>query len=254
MVMPDGVMSVGTAEAPVIANSRIVFMDEPTNPVTDPEQWGMGLLVFGEFNVSGLEKTSSYVRLAKEPVSGARQLELTESPVGWKAGDIIVLPDTSSAWNPNKVEELIVESVNGRIVSLRHPLAFAHPGAKLADGSLQYLPHVGNISRNVVFTSANPLGFRGHTAFFANADIDVRYAQFDALGRTTNEKTDNTILAPDGTVLKHGTNQAGRYSFHVHHLVGQNNPTNTGFQFQVIGNSITDGLRWEWCFTTQVTG
>lgn len=244
MVMPDGAMSVGTAANPVTANTKIVFMDEPTNPIADPESWGMGLLVFGEFNVHGIAKTSSYVRLAKEPVRGASQLELTEVPVGWKSGDVLVLPDTSSAWSPNRVEELVIQSVSGRVVTLTKPLAFSHPGAKLADGTLQYLPHVGNISRNVVFTSENPLGFRGHTAFFANADVDVRYAQFSALGRTTNEVTDDTVFAPSGQVVKIGSNQAGRYSFHLHHVAGAVNPTNAGYQFQVVGNAITDGLRW----------
>ena len=40
------------------------------------------------------------------------------------------------------------------------------------------------------------------------------------------------------------TNHIGRYPLHIHHLWGPVNPSNTGYQFEVVGNAVNDSLKW----------
>jgi hypothetical protein len=75
-------------------------------------------------------------------------------------------------------------------------------------------------------------------------DADIRYGEFRDLGRTTGAPLDNTVIDANGVVTHIGTNQVGRYSLHMHHLFGPYNETNEGYQFKIIGNSVTEGLKW----------
>jgi len=74
--------------------------------------------------------------------------------------------------------------------------------------------------------------------------VDIRYALFKDMSRTTKAPLDNTTRDSTGKVTHIGTNQIGRYSLHMHHLYGPANPTNTGYQFQLIGNAIDSGKKW----------
>jgi hypothetical protein len=82
-----------------------------------------------------------------------------------------------------------------------------------------------------VIRSANPAGTRGHTIHVHRADVDVRYTLFKDLGRTTNDD-----LGP--------SNQMGRYPLHMHHVMGPVNPSDTGHQYRLIANAITDSRKW----------
>jgi hypothetical protein len=94
------------------------------------------------------------------------------------------------------------------------------------------LPHAGNLTRNVVIRSENPSGTRGHTLYTHRSTVAIRYVQFQDLGRTR------------ATALNASTNHIGRYPLHIHHLWGPINPSNTGYQFEVVGNAINDSLKW----------
>ena len=48
--------------------------------------------------------------------------------------------------------------VAGTTVTLRAPLAFDHKGARDANGVLNFVPHVANVTRTLTFRSANPTG------------------------------------------------------------------------------------------------
>jgi len=103
------------------------------------------------------------------PLAGQTRLVLAEPPTGWRAGDHLVLPDTRQLGGDERGgryqpqwEELTVAAVSGETVTLSAPLAFDHKGARRPDGVLEFLPHVGNLTRNVVIRSANPRGVRGH--------------------------------------------------------------------------------------------
>ena len=109
------------------------------------------------------------------------------------------------------------------------PLQYDHLGARDFNGVLEFLPHVGNLTRNVIVRSANPTGTRGHVLFIHMADIDIRYALFRDLGRTTFRPLNTT------------TNHIGRYPIHIHHVSGPLATPANGYQFTLIGNAVDGG-------------
>jgi G8 domain len=252
LVLPGGILEVGTAAAPVPASmsARIIIKDVPLNASADPDQYGTGLLsVDGEVSFHGAVKSPTFIRTTQEPRAGHSTLALERPAAGWRVGDRIFLPDTRQVptdhwFNPGYqlyVEERTIQglSADGRTITLSAPLAFDHRGARDADGTptvvagtVALLPHVGNLTRNVVIGSENPSGTRGHTLFTSRSRVAIHYVQFQDLGRTR--------AAP----LHSSSNHIGRYPLHIHHLWGPFNPTNTGYQFEIVGNAINDSLKW----------
>jgi hypothetical protein len=203
---------------------------------TDAGQYGTGLIVVGTLRALGTEKTP-FLRLAVEPVAGASTLTLASPPVGWQAGDRIVVPDSRHVksnevtnWAPTtpQWETRTIASVSGSVVTLTAPLTYAHPGARDAAGALRFLPHVGNLSRDIVIRSPEGVTTRGHVLQTGRADVEIRYVRFENLGRTT-------IAALNAT-----TNVAGRYPLHMHHLMGPATPAGP-HQFTLVGNAIDGG-------------
>jgi hypothetical protein len=252
IVLPRGSLEVGTPASPVEpwASAQIVIADRATDPVTDPDQFGTGLVVIdGTVTIHGAVKSPTFVRTAIEPRAGHTTVAFERPVTGWEVGDRIFLPDTRQVpadhwFNPGyalQVEERTIFSIaaDGRSIVLSSPLSFDHRGARDADGAasivqggIALLPHLGNLTRNVVIRSENPTGTRGHALFTHNSTLSVQYAQFQDLGRTKAEPLDAR------------TNHIGRYPVHIHHLWGPANPTNTGYQFQLVGNAMSDSLKW----------
>ncbi len=205
----------------------------------DPSQYGTGLLsVNGTVTMHGLAMSATFERLAVEPRAGHTTLTLARSVSGWAPGDRISLPDTrhlleSEKWShyQPRWEERTIAAVSGQTITLTSPLQFDHPGARNGDGTLEYLPHVARLTRNVIIRSENPAGTRGHTLLTYRSRVDVRFVLFQDLGRTTNE--------PLGA-----GNQIGRYPLHLHHLWGPADPSGTGPQFRVIGNAMVRSRKW----------
>ncbi|MFZ2522073.1 MAG: G8 domain-containing protein, partial [Minisyncoccia bacterium] len=249
IVYDTGHLVIGTSANPIQAQftAEIVIKSKPLNTSTDPDQFGISLITFGRVTIHGATKTPSFLRTSVEPRAGNTTITLEQSPSGWKIGDRIFLPDTRQVsidnwFNPNyalQVEERTISNISGNIITLSSPLSYDHRGAKDANGSptvlsngIKLLPHVGNLTRNVVIRSENPSGTRGHTMYTNRADVDIRYAQFQDLGRTT----------PLG--LDASSNHIGRYPVHFHHLWGPTNPSNTGYQYEFIGNAVNDSRKW----------
>ena len=262
LVQPSGAFEVGTASNPIPASitAEIIIKDKPldtTNDgvgVYDPQQWGTSILVVdGEIKMHGAIKSPTFIRLDQEPKAGDKTLFLEQSPQGWKPGDRLILPDTRQLtwWPPSKYgssvtpewEELTIQSISGSTVTLTSALKYDHLGARDGNNTLQFLPHVGNLTRNVVIRSENPNGVRGHTAWLHNADADIRYVQFQDLGRTTNSSIDNTSLDANGIATHIGANQIARYPFHTHHLSGPTTVPANGFQTTAIGLAIDNGAQ-----------
>lgn len=250
-VLETGRLEIGTTESPVAADvtAELVISDRPIDLARDPEQLTGGLIGLGTVRIHGTPKDPAFVRVAEEPLAGRSTLVLEGAVSGWNVGDRLVIPDTrqlredernsASQW-----EELTVAAVSGTNVRLVAPLFFDHKGARRPDGTLEFLPHVGNLTRNVIIRSANPSGVRGHVIFVAHPDVDIRYVLFTALGRTRMGVLDSTEFSPDGAVRHVGTNQIGRYSLHFHHAFGPKTPQSNGHQFTVIGNAIDDASKW----------
>jgi uncharacterized repeat protein (TIGR01451 family) len=265
LVMAGGELQIGTAANPVAATvkAEVVFPDVALDLVNDPAQYGNGLIALGKVTIYGAAMNQTFVELAAEPVAGATTLVLSQPVTGWRVGDRLELPDTRMLYSEiapddptlgtyvsqRELVTLASISSDGLTLTLSQPLVFDHLGARDGDGVLNFLPHVANLTRNVVLRSANARGVRGHTLFTARADVDIHYAQFSGLGRTTVDFLNNTTFDASGNVTHIGTNQVGRYSVNFQNLVGPASPQGDGYQFTFQGNSVfcpLDPMTFRW--------
>jgi PKD repeat protein len=245
LVLAGGTLQVGTTANPVQSNvsAQIVFADQPLNLTTDPSQYGNGLIALGTVTMCGATKSETFVNLAAEAHAGNTTLLLSQPVSGWRAGDRLILPDTSQPSDTSlasnwELVTLAAVSADGKALTLTAPLQYDHLGARDANGVLTFLPDVGDLTRNVVVKSANAQGTRGYTLFTGRAAVDIRYTQFSGLGRTTNNIQDNTTYDAAGNVTHVGTNQIGRYSVFFDNLVGPTTAPADGYQFTFEGNAV----------------
>lgn len=253
-VMSTGYLEIGTTTTPVSSSvtAEVVISNTPIDTSADPEQWGTGFLSFGKVRINGSMKNPTFLRVATEPMAGQNTITLAQAPTGWNVGDRIFIPDTRHL-KTNEVtagtpffalkpqwEEFTIAGISGNVITLNSSLLYNHKGARDVAGNIDFLPHIGNLTRNVVFRSENPLGTRGHMAMIHMADADIRYAAFRDMGRTTYD------------LLAAGTNQKGRYALHMHHDMGPMSPTANGYQFTLVGNAIDGGSsvhKFKWGIT-----
>jgi hypothetical protein len=253
MVLDGGYLEVGSAAKPVPAKvtAEIIITDQKIDRKLDPAELGTGIESLGKITMHGAVKTPTFARLAKEPLAGQTTLTLEQPVSAWKAGDHIVIPDTRQLresqrgdnYQPRD-EKLEIASISGTQVTLKSALKFDHKGARNADDKLEFLPHVGNLSRNVVVRSENPAGTRGHMIFMSRSDVDLRYVEVREMGRTKMGVLDNTEFTDKGQVAKLGTNQIGRYAIHFHHNFGPKQTPGNGYQFTLVGNSVDGAPKW----------
>jgi len=252
-VMDQGTLEVGTTDDPVLPNvtAEIIIADQPIDRAIDPAQIGTGIESLGRITMHGSVKSPTFARLSREPIAGDMNLVFDQPLTGWMPGDHIVIPDTRQLrdnerggnYEPQD-EELQVTAVAGNQITLANPVRHAHRGARNADGKLEFLPHAGNISRNVVIRSENPTGTRGHMIFMSRANVDLRYVEAREMGRTRMGVLDNSEFDSAGRLIKFGTNQIGRYAIHFHHDFGPTNTPANGYQFTLIGNSVDGAPKW----------
>ncbi len=257
-VMPVGTLEIGTPLVPVRSNvtAELIIADRPLDLQNDPSQFAAGLIGFGKVTMHGSELATTWTRLVAEPRAGNQFLRVAQVDPYWRPGDTLVIPDSRQvAWSqesqftggqlPPQWEEVTIDRIFGGTIVLQEPLQFDHLGARNADGELVLLPHVATLTRNVIVRSENPQGTRGHVLLGGRADVAISYARFSDLGRTDAFRDlDNTTFAPDGTVTHIGTNQIARYAMHFHHLIGPENPSNSGYQFKFVGNTVDRSLKW----------
>lgn len=236
-VMPTANLEIGTPESPVqpAFKAELVIADQPLDRDLDPDQYGTGLLVFGRIRTAGAVKTPTFARLAQEAQAGNNLLTADQALNSWNAGDRVALPMTSIFYGAGQDDEterrsLRTDSAGGSL-ALDSGLSNGHLGARDAAGALTFLPHIANLTRNVVIRSQNPNGTRGHTFFTTRADVDLRYTAFQDLGRTKPGPLDPL------------TNHIGRYAVHLHHLWG-NYPATGPYQYQLIGDVVDGAMKW----------
>ena len=252
-VLETGRLEVGTADTPVAGNvtAEIVILDQPVDTIRDPDQLTRGLVGLGTVRMHGALKTPTFSRVVAEPLAGQTVLRLSQPVSGWNVGDALVLPDTRQLMQGERGEnyapqweEHRVAAISGSAITVSDPLAYDHRGARDGAGVVELLPHVGNVSRNVIVRSENPAGTRGHVLFNNRADVDIRYTLFKGLGRTRMGVLNSVEYGADEEVRRTGTNQIGRYSLHFHHTFGPTTPQANGHQFTIIGNAIDDASKW----------
>jgi hypothetical protein len=253
VVLEEGHLEIGSVAKPVTPQmtAELIIADQPINTTIDPGQVGTGIIGLGKVVMHGAVKTPTFVRLHREPLAGHTAIELEQPVAGWSTGDHVVIPDTRQLRASERgksyasqTERVQIASIAGNQVTLAAPLRFDHKGARNAAGMLEFLPHVGNLSRNVIVRSENPNGTRGHTMFISHADVDLRYVAFKELGRTKMGGLNNTQFDTDNRPLKIGTNQIGRYAVHFHHDFGPRAMPINGHQFTLIGNAIDGAPKW----------
>lgn len=238
-VLQGGELQIGTATTPVAPNvkAEVIFPDQPFDLALDPLNWGHGLVALGKVTIHGAVNANPFIRLAAEPLAGQTTLTLSQPATDWKVGDKLILPDTrqlndatrGTNYTPQwEVLTIAGISADGLRFTLTTPLQYSHPGARNAtSGALEFLPHVNNTTRNVIIRSANSQGTRGHVVFTYRADVDVRYATFGGLGRTTL----SDIRQPGFT--------ADRNPVQFRHLFGPAAVPPNGYQYTFVGNVVT---------------
>jgi hypothetical protein len=253
MVLEQGGLEIGTEATPVSpgVTAEIIIADRLIDKNLDPTQMGTGIQGLGRMTMHGAAKTPTFLRLAREPAAGATALVLERTVQGWRPGDRLVLPDTrqlrADERGPNRLthdEEVQIASITGDQVTLAAPLRYDHKGARAANGTLDFLPHVGNITRNVVIRSENPQGTRGHVMFMSRADVDLRYVEVREMGRTKAGVLDNSEVDASGRLLRFGANQIGRYAIHFHHDFGPRVTPANGYHFTLVGNAVSGTPKW----------
>jgi Ca2+-binding RTX toxin-like protein len=238
VVSSQGTFQMGTAAAPIArgVKARLLFTGGTLiNRTLDPFGIGRGLISHGKVSIHGAE-VSSYAALAGPVTAGMKSLELKSAPVGWQAGDSIVVASTAGGAAQNEVRRIL--SVQGTMVQLDRSLSFAHaaPAANLE-------VHVANLTRNAVLESESTYTVRrGHVMFMHSRDVDIAYAGFSKLGRTDKLKVVNDATVGTDWRLKSGTgtNPRGRYAVHFH----RNGLTNDGQPSVIKGSAVVDSPGW----------
>jgi hypothetical protein len=250
VVLAGGNLVVGTQANPIAANvtAQIVFPDQPLNTTFDPQQFGNGLIVLGNMTTYGTTK-ASYVTLGQEAHAGDTVLHLAAPATGWRQGDRLFLADTRQLFQgvntgTNYVpqwEQPLIQSISsdGLTVTLSAALQYDHLGARDANGVLDYLPQVADMTRNVSIHSQNASGTRGYALFTYRADVNINYTGFGGMGRTTKDAIDDTTFDSSGQVTHVGTNQENRNPITFFDLIGPTSPQANGYQYTFVGNTIS---------------
>lgn len=253
LVMSDGALEAGTPAQPVDArvSAEIVIADQWIDTIVDPAQVGNGIAGLGRITMHGAVKTPTFTRLAQEARAGQTTLTLEQPVPSWQAGDHLVIPDSRQVREDERGgayrsqdEKVEIASVSGARVALASPLKHDHLGVRNDEGAVEFLPHVGNVSRNVRVRSENPRGTRGHMLFMYRATVDLRYVEVRDMGRTRAGALDSTSFDGTGRVLRVGTNQIGRYAIHFHHTFGPRATPANGYQFTLTGNAVDGASKW----------
>ena len=185
--------------------ARVIFADTGAIDLAwDPLQFSRGMVSHGEVSIFGATVTS-FEQLAVDAKIKDKTLVLAGTPVGWKAGDRLVLTgDTATnSKNVNRDEEVQIVSIGTTadghtIVTITDPAVPTWAGLKnnhsVATG------YVADVSRNATFESQNVsvVARRGHVMFMHNDEVHVDAAGFYGLGRTDKRNAiDDPVLSPD---------------------------------------------------------
>jgi hypothetical protein len=189
-------------------------------PVSDPEQFSNGILVWGAWKPYGA-KRRRFVQVAKEPKAGDTAIWLAAYPIGWQPGDRLVISDTrvpfvskdkkyqktpGNKWEgaiiDSQTEFMTIASILGNVLTLAEPLKHDHLGSYEPDGSptvlddgTLFLPHVGNMTNEITIQSSGQT--RGHIMFLNRAEVDQEGVTLKNLGRT------NILSGIDNTITEH---------------------------------------------------
>lgn len=216
-VSPDGRYEMGTSDAPVRpgTTAEIEFLDMGTHESSNvPDRLGKGLLVRGEIEIHGAEKTP-WDSLSSHPRAGDGSVVLDSAPTNWRAGDTIVIPDLesySSADLDHDDEERTVSAVEGSTVYFDTPLSSDHvpPSGDLPS-------FVVNLTRNArMYSESDDTDGYGHFMMMSPAQT-VQYLELADMGRTEKARDPTSPNWERGTPDPSSPpNPRARYPLHFH--------------------------------------
>ena len=212
----------GTPERPIGASHTATIRLAEVEGL-DPEECPAIVCLGGRMEFHGAEVAPTWIKLGAPAAANENTVTLAGPVVGWKVGDRVIITATRHQYSKNEertpkvrdlpyTEERSIRAIDGAILTLDAPLAFAHRG----DGD--YRGEVALLSRNLVVESARPDGVRGHTMYHRDSFGSISYAEFRHLGKP---------------------GKLGKYSLHFHRAGDSMRGSS------IIGASIWDsGNRW----------
>lgn len=234
LVTETGRLQIGSATARIARDhtARIEFTPRTdAERAADPFDISGGLVSLGAVDVYGTDY-QAFALPSRPLTGGSASIAFDRAPRGWKSGDELLFP-ASLATATDERRTIAAISSDGRTVTLSAPLTSDHG---VSEGIKAAVP-VGNLTRNVVFTSADPAQ-RGHTMFMTHEGVHLSGAAFRGLGRTTVERIHTLTDKDTAGKVRLGDNPIGRYPVHFHLRQGacaQREP------LVFSGNAIVDG-------------
>ena len=156
LVYPGGQVNIAPSDGVI---HELVF-DGAVNIAEDPNQWSMGVVSLGDWNVRG-NRTNQTITARMQPATAGDQcVTLTEAPTDWRSGDEIVIPpDRSGISRPSghylfeqdirgvalNLEIMTIDTVNGSLVCFTEQLASDHVESDIA-----------HMTRDVIIRGLNP--------------------------------------------------------------------------------------------------
>lgn len=245
-VVDGGEWHIGTLASPLSSSytAKIGIANLGAMDLTkDTWKLGRGVLSAGAAVVRlyGSPKTP-FVKLGADMAASATSATLAETPSGWTSGDLVVLgADTYDGWqitsgayayNTTRDEEVTLTSAIGTSIGWTGGTTYTHASPT---GRSDLKPVVANLTRNIVIYTQDPgsvpadsgraNNLRGHFMVMGDQDVDIRYVQFQDLGRTNKEIP--SVVSFDhinnGGTVTSTTNVRGRYGGPHFHLGGVGN-------------------------------
>ncbi len=251
VVSPSGSITIGTEENPVQADVQVDIVIANNGAIDtdwDGSLLSRGLISHGEAEMHGALK-DSHEKVTEDPMAGDTSLTFDGIPEGWAVGDTIVVAGTryegykyDSSIGSKRLfepedETRIISKIEGNKVFFEDPLDHDHdaPRADLHTS-------VANYSRNITISTEDPdtaeVFERGHVKFMHSEDVDIRYVEFNELGRT--DKSETAKSASDFETIAFDSNVQGRYSMHFH----RTGATEDDEAAIAIGNSVYGSPGW----------
>ena len=192
IIMVHGRMDCGSVTKPYTKELTITLTgSKPSNIVNDGAGMGtkvIGVMHGGILNLHG-EDRKSWLMLDQTAQAGSRELVLEEA-TNWRPGDQLVV--TSTSQDMKEAEEVTVESINGRIVTLSSPLQYRHFGELQTFSNdsrtwnVDTRAEVGLLTRNIKIvgdSSSEAQKFGGHMMVMRDSEAYISGVQMDRLGQ-----------------------------------------------------------------------
>ena len=212
LIPETGRLEIGSAAAPIEADHTARVELTPRTAAAraaDPYDISGGLVSLGQVQVYGADR-ASFVLPARAAARGQQRIPLAEPARGWRRGDALLFP----ASRPGATDErrtLAAVSPDCREITLDRALDSDHGAAPGVDAQVP----VGNLTRNVVFTSADPAA-RAHLMFMTHEGVHLSGALFLELGRTQAARAHTLANNDAAGHVTLGDNPIGRYPVHFH--------------------------------------